>query len=221
MRLILSRPPGFHYQPGQHVKMGLPGVLRTYSLVSAPHEARLEFFVEVFPGGRLSQRLKTARPGTPMALGDRAKGDLHVDTSRPNQLLIATVTGIAPYVSFVRDHVHRTARPVASGARRFVILHGASFADELGYDQELGALARRHPGFVTYVPTISRPENPRNTGWRGARGRVEAQIEPLLTRLGLTAADTAVFACGNPGMVRNVAEGFRRRGFAVQTEPFD
>lgn len=219
LRLRVSRPSGFRYRPGQHVKMGVPGVTRTYSLASAPHEAHLEFFVEVFPGGRLSQRLRELEPGAAMALGDRAKGDLEVDVRYPNQLLVATVTGVAPFVSMLRDHLHR--HRANGGRRRFVILHGASLADELGYADELAGLARRHPETLTYVPTVSRPDSPRNAGWTGARGRVETQVETLLGRFDLTRNDTGVIACGNPGMVSNVAGAFRRRGFAVQTEPFD
>jgi ferredoxin-NADP reductase len=215
--LQLSRPAGFDYRPGQHVKMGLPDLLRTYSLVSAPHEDHLEFFVELFPDGRLSSRLATLAPGAAMALGSRAKGKLALDGSRRNQLMVATVTGIAPYVSMLRDHFNGP-----DGAEhRFVVLHGASHADEFGYAGELDALARAHPGRLTYIPTVSRPASPRNAAWRGARGRVDAHLGALITRLGLHAGDTAAFACGNPDMVRNVAGDLRRRGFPTYTEPFD
>lgn len=216
LRLEVSRPPGFDYTPGQHVKLGMHGVMRTYSLVSAPHQAHLEFFIELFAGGRLSQHLRTATAGTAMALGERAKGRLTVDTRRRNQLLVGTVTGIAPYVSFVRYHLAQGA-----GQRRFIILHGASYASELGYAEELAELAGQHPEAVVYVATVSRPESPENAGWGGAHGRVEDHLGGLISRLGLTPADTAAFACGNPGMVRNVAQDCRRRGFDTYTEVFD
>lgn len=215
--LQLSRPAGFDYRPGQHVKMGLPDLMRTYSLVSAPHEDHLEFFVELFADGRLSSRLANLAPGTGMALGSRAKGKLALDGSRRNQLMVATVTGIAPYVSLLRDHFDGPG----GTDHRFVILHGASHADEFGYAEELGHLARAHPGRLTYLPTVSRPASPRNAAWRGARGRVDTHLDALITRLGLHAGDTAAFACGNPDMVRNVAGDLRRRGFPTYTEPFD
>jgi len=215
--LQLSRPAGFDYRPGQHVKIGLPGLMRTYSLVSAPHEDHLEFFVELFADGRLSSRLATLAPGTEMALGSRAKGKLALDGSRRNQLMVATVTGIAPYVSLLRDHFHGPG----GADHRFAILHGASHADEFGYAEEFGELARAHPGRLTYIPMVSRPASPRNAAWRGARGRVDAHLDALITRLGLHAGDTAAFACGNPDMVRNVAGNLRRRGFPTYTEPFD
>lgn len=219
LRLEVSRPPGFDYTPGQHVKLGMRGVLRNYSLVSAPHQAHLEFFVELFPGGRLSRHLRAATPGTAMSLGKRAKGRLAVDARYSNQLLVGTVTGIAPYVSFVRHHLaHGT---VAHGRRRFIILHGASYASELGYADELAELARQHPETVVYAATVSRSQSPENAGWGGAHGRVEDHLAGLISRLGLTPADTAAFACGNPGMVRNVAQDCRRRGFDTYTEAFD
>jgi ferredoxin-NADP reductase len=219
LRLKLSRPAGFDYRPGQHVKMGVPGVLRDYSLVSAPHQDHLEFFVELFPGGLLSERLRSVATGAAMALG-RAKGSLHLDPRYPTALMVATVTGIAPYLSMLRHHLHDAAARGIDG-RRFIILHGASYADELGYLAELEALAQQHPASIIYLPTVSRPESPRNRGWTGERGRVETLLDPIVARLRLNPQTTAVFACGNPEMVRNVAAAFRKRGFTTYVEPFD
>ncbi|MFU8814745.1 MAG: FAD-binding oxidoreductase [Pseudomonadales bacterium] len=220
LRLKLSRPAGFDYRAGQHVKMGTSEMLRDYSLVSAPHEHLLEFFVELIPGGRLSERLRSVAPGAVMALGSRAKGDLRLDATRTTQFMIATVTGIAPYLSLLRDHLHR-APGQGAAAHRFIILHGASFADELGYLAELTALAQRHPQRIVYLPTVSRPEHPRNRGWSGERGRVETLIDPIIARFRLSPHSTAVFACGNPEMVRNVAAASRKRAFTTYVEPFD
>jgi ferredoxin-NADP reductase len=215
LRLKLSRPPGFAYRAGQHVKMGVPGLLRTYSLVSAPHEDHLEFFVELYPGGRLSERLRAIGPGTPMALGSAGKGDLKLDAARVDQFLIATVTGIAPFVSLLRDHLRQPR-----ARHRFFILHGASHADEFGYAAELTALMERDPAGLVYLPTVSRPDSPRNRGWQGARGRVETLAVGVVERFRLAARDTAVLACGNPAMVRTVSDLFAKLGFTTHTEPF-
>ncbi|HEX7037991.1 MAG TPA: FAD-binding oxidoreductase [Pseudomonadales bacterium] len=215
--LRLVRPPGFAYRAGQHVKLGVPGLMRNYSFVSAPHQRDLEFFVELFPYGRLSERLRTVRPGEVLVLAQQPKGDLRFDPRFPNQLCIGTVTGIAPYVSMLRDHLHR--RPPSP--RRVVVLHGASYASELGYRGELTELAARQPQTLAYLPTVSRPADPRNAGWNGARGRVEGHLDDVLRRFALTPADTAAFACGHPEMVRNTAAELDRRGFTTATEPFD
>lgn len=215
--LKVARPTRFDYRAGQHVKLGVPGLMRNYSFVSAPHQRDLEFFIELHPGGRLSERLRAIRPGEALVLARRPKGDLRFDPRFPNQLCIGTVTGIAPYLSMLRDHLHG-APP---SPRRIVVLHGASYANELGYRTELTGLAARQPQTVAYLPTVSRPSDPRNAGWDGARGRVEGHLDEVLRRFALTPADTAAFTCGHPEMVHNTAMELRRRGFTTATEAFD
>jgi ferredoxin/flavodoxin---NADP+ reductase len=215
LRLRLSRPAEFTFRPGQHVKMGVAGLLRTYSLASAPHEDWLEFFVELYPGGRLSERLRRLGPGAAMALGPTASGDLRLNTARVNQLLIATVTGIAPFVSMLRAHVRQPQT-----RHRFFILHGASHGDEFGYASELAALMARDPVSFFYLPTVSRPDSPRNRGWQGARGRVESLAGALVERFRLGPRDTAVLACGHPAMVRTVSRLFTKLGYSTGSESF-
>ena len=48
--------------------------------------------------------------------------------------MVATVTGIAPLRSMLRDAMRRGIDA------EFVVLHGASYADELPYHEELVAL---------------------------------------------------------------------------------
>lgn len=214
--LEVDRPPDFDYRPGQHVKLGVAGLLRNYSMVSAPHQPRLEFLVALQPGGRLAERLRRLSEGAAVSLGSRPRGAMSIRTDRPHALLVATGSGIAPFLSLLRHHT-RHGRP----AQRFVVLHGASHPDELAYAGEMSALARRHPGHVHYLATVSRPEAARSTGWQGATGRVEAHLADVLERFGLTGVNTGAVACGNSGMVKTVADALRRQGYRVQTETFD
>jgi NAD(P)H-flavin reductase len=103
---------------------------------------------------------------------------------------------------------------------RFHVLQGAAYADELAYAAELEAAARRAPDIVTFGPTVSRPVDERNRGWRGAVGRVNAIAEARVARLGLVPADTTVYACGHPGMVEDVVARLGARGFAVKEERY-
>ena len=70
----------------------------------------------------------------------------------PNQFMVATVTGIVPFVSILRDYLnhHRSGH-------HFYVLQGASYVDEFTYDTELRRLAEQNPDLITFVPTISRP----------------------------------------------------------------
>lgn len=211
-----SRPPGFDFAPGQAVKLGLGGVRRSYSIVSAPHEPFLEFFVELVPGGAMSARLAALRPGESLELPARPKGSFVLDPAASRHWMIATVTGVNPFVSMLRAHFHG-----GGGGRVFHLLHGASYQDEFGYRDELQALAAAHPETLSYRPTVSRPDEPRNAGWTGAAGRVDALLEAYLREAGLTPADTAVYACGNPGMVEAAATRLGALGFRVRSEPYD
>jgi len=205
----------FGFAPGQYCTIGVDGTERPYSIVSAPHEPCLELFVEVVPHGDLTPKLRSLRAGDVVSLRPRAKGVFTLERGAASHLMVATVTGIAPFVSMLRDAVHRGG-PTA----RFFILHGASYHEELVYRDELESLAARHPEKIAYVPTVSRPTDDRNRAWRGATGRVNTLVEEHVERLALTPADTAVYACGHPGMIEDVARRLASRSFTVREERY-
>ena len=214
LTLRLSRPPGFDYRAGDYVKLTLAGVSRPYSLVSAPHEPELEFFIELHPGGRQAQLLRGIASGAPIGLG-AAKAGPRLATTRRRHLMVATVTGIAPFVSLLRERLRAPA-----GEDEFHVLHGASYRDEFGYDGELAALAARPETRLRYRPAVSRPEEPRNAGWSGERGRVADQVEAYLAAQAMSAADTALYACGHPELVASVRRRFAPLGYVMQLEPY-
>lgn len=215
MRLKVPRPLDFSFRPGQSVKVGLDGIRRSYSLVSAPHEPVLEFFIELVAGGQMSDRLRQLQPGARLSLG-APKGGLRFDAALPHHVMIATVTGINPFISILRDYLHSGQR-----GHRFHLLHGASNQTEFGYRDELEAMAASHPDLLTYVPTVSRPDDPTNAGWTGSRGRVDDILEAYLQQTGLTSATTRLYACGHSGMLDAVTGRLRPQGFQVVTERYD
>ena len=212
VRIIRTgRPAGLQFRAGQYLKLGVPGNRSgSYSIASAPHDPHLEFCVELIAGGRLSPALFALRPGDPVTLTDRAKGSFVLATA-PCHLMVATVTGIAPLRSMLRDALHRGTTD------EFIVLHGASHGDELPYLEELTALAAADPR-VRYLPTVSRPGVVRNRDWPHDSGRVD----DLACRVaaGLDPRRTHVYACGHPEMVKRVA-GDLGGTFAVSTEVFD
>jgi ferredoxin--NADP+ reductase len=211
--LQVGRPAGLRFRAGQHLKVGAAGASSgTFSIASAPHDAHLEFCVELIPGGSATPALFALDPGAPLDLADQPKGSFTLDTSVPNHLMIATVTGIAPLRSMLRDALHRGSRD------RFIVLHGASHADELPYRAELDALAAGDAR-VEYRPTLSQPADARSTGWTGATGRVDDLALSLAP--GFDRRNTHAYACGNPAMVERMRTELGRLGFGVSTEKFD
>jgi ferredoxin/flavodoxin---NADP+ reductase len=209
--LSLPRPSGFTFAAGQSAKLTVGEVTRRYSLASPPSADRLEFFIELRPGGAMSAQLQRLGPDTPVRVSS-AKGTLALDRYARKHLMIATVTGIAPFMSILRSQLPRSAQ--------FTILHGASYQDEFGYAQELERAAAERPGQLRYVPTVSRPQEARNRGWAGLVGRVESHLPAALKALRARPSDTRVYACGHPEMVQVVERYCRGSGFSVLSEPY-
>lgn len=219
LTFTVPRPAGFNFKPGQSTSVELRGLKRRYSITSAPHESVLEFFVELVPGGRMSDRMRHLGRGDVLTV-DRPKGKFLLDERFSNHLMLATVTGISPFVSIMRDHFQNRSPTQARNPHRFYLLHGASYQDEFGYRDELEGLAAAHPSVLHYAPTISRPDEARNAGWPGERGRVGSIVEKALDEFGLHSGSTLIYACGNPGMVDEVERGYRPKGFEVKTERY-
>jgi len=211
------------FSAGQYVTVGLPApddpggkmIERPYSVASSPLEAELEFFLELVRRGQLTPQLYDVGPGGQVYLRRSAKGRFVLDTAggHPHHFLVATVTGVAPYVSMARELAVRAAAGEAI-PYRLAILQGASVSVELGYREELRGLAERHT-WLDYIPTISRLWL--ESGGEGETGRCEDVVRKHLDALGFTAPDTTAYACGNPDMIENVKGVLKRAGFAKES----
>jgi ferredoxin--NADP+ reductase len=211
------------FTAGQYVTIGVDGVERPYSVASAPYEPLIELFIErVAPekGGTLTPVLHHLHVGDRVTMRSKAKGRFTLHTSVRHHVMVATVTGIAPYVSMIRQFLHDRANATTASDTRFFVLHGASLCDELVYDRELRRLSREHPGVVHYVPTMSRPADARNARWRGAVGRVNGILEDQLARWSLPVGDTVVYLCGHPGMIDDAAGRLGPRGWTIAREQY-
>ena len=164
---------------------------------------------------RQALELRGIAPGTPIGLG-AAKAGPRLASTRRRHLMVATVAGIAPFVSLLRERLRAPA-----GEDEFHILHGASYRDEFGYDRELAALAAHPAARLRYRPAVSRPEEPRNAGWSGERGRVADRVEGYMGAQAMSAADTALYAWRAPRAGGERAPTLRpARLFVMQLEPY-
>ncbi len=225
---VIRVDPGgeYHFAPGQYATLGVitpeEHHERAYSIASAPHENFLEFFIELVPQGDVTPRLYPYRVGDEFTLRRVAKGRFTLDTTngRTNHLLLATVTGVAPFVSYVRS-LHRQWKAAKfSGEHKLFLLDGASRSWELGYRKEMEQFAAEVPWF-TYIPTVSRPWE--DSSWRGEAGRVDDVVRKYADFWGLTPGNTSAYLCGHPSMIENVRGILKRRGWqkdALKEEAF-
>src|SRR5258708_32945359 len=120
----------FPYRSGQYATLGVVTPEkhheRPYSIVSAPHEKYLEFFFELVPHGQVTPRLHASRVGDEITVRKAARGNFTLDLpgEHTNHFLIATVTGIAPLVSYVRSLFHEWKAASASNGHKLFILEG-------------------------------------------------------------------------------------------------
>jgi ferredoxin--NADP+ reductase len=214
------------YRPGQYCTLALPIgdrlIERPYSICSSPEEGEIELFIERVPEGELTVPLHRLGVGAEMPVRRRCKGLFLKEAPVEGQahLFVATVTGIAPFLSCIRTLLRRADRGEWSPAGRMVLLHGASVSSEFGYLDEMRTLTEKLDWFE-YVPTISRPWL--DPAWSGERGRVEDVVRKHTDRLGLLPGTASAFICGNPQMIDNVKGALRRGGFeaaAVHEEQY-
>ena len=215
-KIWLRTAEPFPFEPGQYCTVGAGGIERPYSIVSSPREPLLELFVELIPPplGHLTPVLYELKVGDSVTLRPRAKGVFLLRPEFRNHVMVSTVTGVAPFVSMLRYWLEGP-----TDDRRMYVLEGASFKDEFGYDEELRALAARHPS-IQFVPTCSRPGDPRNVGWTGQIGRVHTIVEHNVREWGLKPAETCIYACGHPQMIEDLRGRYTGTGFAFEEERF-
>ncbi len=202
------------FEPGQYMTIGVfvDGriVQRPYSVASAPAVAGTEgyeFYVRLVKGGTFTPVLWDLPIGHRMRMiGPKGKFVLQPDDGKTH-IFISSGTGNAPFVSMIRQLL------VDGAPRRTLFLNGVSYADELGYRAIVEDWERNGGYPVTYIPTVSRPDDPRNAGWTGRTGRVESILAPVLDEFGLTAANSIAYICGNPDMIQSAETTLLELGY--------
>lgn len=192
------------FSAGQYATLGLEtdgGLIeRPYSIVSSPHERFLEFFIELIPNGTFTRKLWELKLGSSILIRQRIVGHFTLDSTVTRHLMLATATGVAPFVSMARSQ--RIERDLGRLFKdELLLIHGASHSAHFGpYLDELKDLSRAV--WLNYVPTVSRPwQDPK---WKDETGRVEEVLRKYADRLGFDHTNAVAYACGHPQMVKNV-----------------
>jgi ferredoxin--NADP+ reductase len=214
-----TRDPGFRFQNGQFIMIGLEvdgkPLVRAYSIVSANYEDHLEFLSIKVPDGPLTSRLQHIKVGDKVLVGKKPTGTLVLDNlvDGRNLYLLGTGTGLAPFMSIIRD-------PETYGRyEKVVLVHGTRLVSELAYqdyilsdlphDEFLGELVIEK---LLYYPTVTR--EPFKTA-----GRIPALMESgqMFDDLDLAPLDhehDRVMICGSPQMLADLKALCEARGFA-------
>ncbi|MBP8924898.1 MAG: ferredoxin--NADP reductase [Pseudomonadales bacterium] len=213
-----TRDSAFRFRNGHFTMIGLEiderPLLRAYSIVSANHEEELEFFSIKVPDGPLTSRLQHLREGDRVLVSRKPTGTLVLDHLLPgrNLYLLSTGTGLAPFLSIVKDP------ETYERFDRVILTHGVRHVSELAYVEQLTAELPANEFFgdevrrkLLYYPTVTR-DLFRN------QGRLSDLIASgkLFTDLDLpapTLADDRFMICGSPAMLRDLCTILDARGF--------
>lgn len=213
-----TRDPGLRFRNGHFVMIGLEvdgrPLLRAFSLVSANYDEHLEFYSIKVPDGPLTSRLQHIKPGDPILVSRKPTGTLILDHLLPGKrlYLLGTGTGLAPFMSIVRDP------ETYDQFERVVVAHGVRIAADLGYRDYLESEIHGHElvgeqakAQLLYYPTVTR-EPFRN------QGRITDLLESgkLPADLGLPPLDPEhdrVMICGSPSVLKDIVALLESRGF--------
>jgi ferredoxin-NADP reductase len=195
--IVLDVPGWPGHVAGQHVDLRLTAAdgyqaQRSYSIGSAPEDARLALTVERFDDGEVSPYLvDVLRPGDQFEVRGPIGGHFtwRVRDGGP-LLLVGGGSGLVPLMAMLR---HRAAAGGGVDAR--LLLSARGWEDVL-YRDELG---RIEDVAIHYTLTRERPH-----GWTGFDRRVDAA---MLAEVGPGPADRPrVFVCGPTGFVERAAD---------------
>lgn len=188
-------------------------IQRPYSIASSKHQQKqFEFYITQVKSGQLTPRLFQITTGDRLYVSKRIVGTFKLADTPPGNdiVMIATGTGIAPYISFLRSYI--TSRP----EQQMAVIQGAAKQWDLGYSSELTFLEENFPNF-RYIPTLTNA----NETWTGYELWIEEMLEEEVieseTGIEIDPEKTHFFLCGNPKMVENVSVILKDRGYKRHT----
>jgi ferredoxin--NADP+ reductase len=215
-----TRDQALRFSNGHFTMIGLRGdngkpLLRAYSIASANYEEHLEFLSIKVPDGPLTSKLQHIQVGDTIVVGRKPTGTLLIDYLTPAKrlYLIGTGTGLAPYMSIIRDP------ETYERFEQVVLVHGVREVKELAYhdyianelpqNEFLGEMVSKQ---LLYYPTVTREAFVH-------QGRVTELLESgkLSADLGVPALnpeEDRVMICGSPEMLRDLKALCEKRGFA-------
>lgn len=200
-RIRTERPRTYRFTAGEFVMIGLEDTpKRAYSITSGPYDDFLEFYSIKVPDGPLTSKLQKVKVGDTLQVGDKPTGTLTLNNIElgGNLWMLATGTGIAPFISLLRDpttfdhfkHVH--------------VVWSVRYKEELAAYKDFLNKSK-----AKFIPTVTRGDS---YPYQNKRITDLLQDGKLGMRTGrLDKENTKVMICGNLDFNVSIANYFLTR----------
>jgi ferredoxin--NADP+ reductase len=213
-----TRNGALRFKNGHFVMLGLEvegrPLMRAFSVASPNYEEHLEFYSIKVEGGGLTSRLQHITPGDTVLVSKKPTGTLVMSHLLPGKrlYLLGTGTGLAPFMSMVRDF------ETYERFEHVILAHGVRYISELGYSEYLQHELPQHEFLgeqvrnqLRYYPTVTREPYP-------ITGRLTDALfsNKLAHHFDLPDLDPEhdrVMICGNPEMLEELVTELEARGF--------
>ena len=238
----VSRPDSFKFTAGQFVRLGVnpsklkyhqqhndaqtlaadeslnQDIFRAYSIVSSPFDEVLEFFSIVIADGAFTSQLQHLQVGDELLLNTMPFGFLTLaryQKPSPKDLwLLATGTGLAPFLSMLQD------MQTWENYEHIVLAYSARSCEELAYidkieqlQADFGSLVD-NPARLIFIPIVTREP---------MEGALTERLPKLLldgtlqarAGIALDIDSTHIMLCGNPEMVEDTKETLKDLGLVM------
>lgn len=198
------------FEPGQFLQLGVERdgkhIHRPYSVASS-HGESLDFYIVLVEEGELTPQLWAMQVGDRIDISQRAAGSFTLSHAplHPDLWLIATGTGLAPYLAMLEEG------SCWDRYERVFVVHGVRYAHELAYYDELLALETEKKDRFLYVPIVSREVVSHALSGRITKCLAEGSLESQTKTL-LSAERSTVLLCGNPDMLTEMELELGKKG---------
>lgn len=192
-------------------------IFRAYSVVSSPYDEHLEFFSVVVPNGAFTGQLQYLQADDSLFLDSTPYGFLtlsrYQDPAPQDLWLLATGTGVAPFLSMLQD------LSAWQNYQNIVLAYSVRTQSELAYVQKINNLGQfadlvDNPAKFSFVPIITREQ---------VADCLHERLPTLLktgkladtAKLTLDPSTAHIMLCGNPCMVDDTKETLKSMGFSM------
>jgi len=203
-RIRTERPRTFRFTAGEFIMLGVDdSVMRAYSITSGPYDDELEFYSIKAPNGLLTSKLQHIKVGDQLKINEKSTGSLilaNIDLGG-HLWMLATGTGIAPFISLLRDPATYDAFD-----QIHVVWSVRNQAELAAYDEFLKEVD------VRYVPIVTR-----DPAYTGETKRITQLITDNAIVTHGTPEKNKVMLCGSMPFNKDAKELLVRLGWQEGT----